>query len=219
MSKLQLTALIVPALSLLACNRDTQTSSVSPAPPPPEDPAPMTPTLTGALVNVDPAAGAANHDKVRQFPEEVRLTPPKSVPLITGFETPVRDAPGGALIAHLDTNGNVLEVARDPTGDHYLVMYIDPHDDVRKLAGWVNKDAVENTMWSETAGAFDSTTRVECLAGTKHLRTDHDFCARTCESDDGCDRGGAQVCDGLAFQIGRGGDLASTRYCTPGAVF
>ena len=78
----------------------------------------------------------------------------------------------------------------------------------------MNKNTLENTEWSSTAAENKVLNKMECRSGEKHVRTDADFCARTCVDDSGCDKKVGAVCDGLAFEVAKDGKLSNTRYCT-----
>jgi hypothetical protein len=208
---------VLALLSLAACQNDGATADsrkpIAEAPEPPAA-APPNPNLTGATINVDPITRAANRDRVEQYPDEVRMNPPKEAQLISGFSAQVRKAPAGEAFSFVETKANVTEVARDKSGNHYLILYSDPKVQGKQLAGWVNKDALENTEWSSTAANNKAIDKMECRSGQKHVRTDADFCARTCMDDTGCDGKTGAVCDGLAFEVAKDGKLSNTRYCT-----
>ncbi|HEY2516713.1 MAG TPA: hypothetical protein VGI39_37845, partial [Polyangiaceae bacterium] len=148
-------------------------------------------TNTNAAVPADPLAQAENKDQVKQYPDEYHFTPSRSAKMITGFSTQVRSSPSGDAITTVETVDNVTEVARDAKGNYYLVLYPDPKDSSKQLAGWVYRSSLENTAWSQTtpptgkALAATAGAKLACERGQNHLRTDRDFCAKTCKDDKG----------------------------------
>ena len=94
----------------------------------------------------------------------------------------MRDSPSGGNSGTIESaTENVLEVARDPSGSYFLVVYPSPNDHSKTLAGRVYKDALENTGWSLQAQAKRETFaaaagKLGCSMTQSHLRTDHDFC-------------------------------------------
>jgi hypothetical protein len=208
-------------------NRDTPTAGASEAP---TDMA----TITGANVPSDPLANVENKANVKEYPDETKIRPPKEAQLITGFAVQVRESPRGDVIASTETSELVREVARDPRGDYYLVVFPDPRNHGEELAGWVYKDALENDSWADdanfgTGGSANaktenakSTVKLTCARGQSHVRTSIDFCAKVCKDDRECDKKTSEICDGLGFAVHeRTGKLANANYCVsstaPGA--
>jgi hypothetical protein len=193
-----------------ACDQDRQDTSSRTAPYSPSPSAPITQepsaggtvTLTGGVANVGPLAKAANRDEVKELPDEVRIDPEKEARIASGFQAPVRSAPDGDVISTIDPADHATEIARDPKGDHYLVIFPDPKDASKKLAGWVFRDAVENDSWATTpAASNEGASKLACGKGEVHLRTDHDFCGKSCKDDSVCNRAAGELCDGLAFEV------------------
>ena len=181
-------------------------------------------TNTGAAVEVDPLASVENKDRVKRSPDEVKILPNRTAQLITGFAAAVRTSPSGDEVTTIEKTVNVTEVARNRAGDYYLVVYPDPKDPSKQLAGWVYKDALENTGWSTSdqtsGGSLQNTmaSKLDCSHGEAHLRTDHDFCGKACKDDKSCEKKSGELCDGLAFDVHeRTNKLTSTRYCIPSA--
>ena len=183
-------------------------------------PSPNTVTNTNATIAADPLAQAENKEQVKQYADEYHFTPARPAKMVTGFSTQVRSAPSGDAITTVETVDNVTEVARDAKGNYYLVLYPDPKDATKQLAGWVYRGALENTAWSQTtppSGKALATTqgaKLACERGQVHLRTDRDFCAKSCKDDKGCDKDKAEICDGLAFEVNdTTGKQTNARYC------
>jgi glucose/arabinose dehydrogenase len=179
-------------------------------------------TNTSATLPSDPLANVENRANVKTYPDETTFTPPRPAQLITGFGSEVRESPMGDTLATVETTEQVNEVARDKKGDYYLILYPDPANPSKKLAGWVYKDALENTSWaaSGTSGAAattPATTKLDCAKaspGQAHMRTDHDFCAKPCTSDSACDTKAGQRCDGHAFDVNdKTNKVTSAKYC------
>jgi hypothetical protein len=228
-SALSLAAIL--AIVVVACDETHPTSSTTtPEPKTNTTPAPETTvTSTNATVpgSADVLANATNRDRIRELPDEARITPPKATKLIPGFSVQLRASPWGEPIGALESTGTVTEVARDPKGDYYLVLYTSPADGTKQLGAWVYKDAVENTSWtsqdtaiapltgkpaSTPAGAKEPT--LACAKGQERMKTDHEFCAKTCNDDAACDKGRSEICEGLAFAERAGASkMASARYC------
>jgi hypothetical protein len=210
-------------------NRASNPNNSPPIPPAPqpspelEQPSGGTPvTNTGATLEIDPLASAENRDRVKQYPDQVRIAPARTAQLITGFAAAVRVSPNGDETSTIETAQNVTEVARNRTGDYYLIVYSDPKSPSKELAGWVYKDALENTGWSTSdntsGGSLPNTmaSKLDCAHGEVHLRTDRDFCGKSCKDDGNCDKKGGEICDGLAFNVHeRTNKTTSTRYCIP----
>jgi hypothetical protein len=220
MHKVIILSAVAGALALAACQNggasgSSTTANPTPAPNAAAPNPPVNPNLTGATINVDPIINAANRDRIQQSPDDVRLNPPKEAKLITGFAAQVREAPSGDVLSMAETEANVTEVARDRAGTHYLVLYPDPKDARRQLAGWVNKDALENTEWSSTARVNAAENKMTCPTGESHVRTTTDFCAKTCRTDHDCDKASGLICDGLAFEVAKDGKLSNASYCVP----
>jgi len=224
---------LVSAVCAVACEdnsaRSTPNSNTAPATPTaqttppaanPANPANTEVTNTNATVTADPLLAAENKDSVKQYPDEIRFTPPRAAKMITGFSTAVRSEPSGESISTVESTANITEVARDPRGNYYLVLYPDPSHADKQLAGWVNRDAVENVAWSTSVPAEGKglaptmAAKLDCTKGQAHVRTDRDFCAKTCKDDKGCDKDKSEICDGLAFEVHeKSGKLSNTRYC------
>jgi hypothetical protein len=210
------------ALALVACNPNPPSSSTTVTPE--SKPTPETVTNTNATLPAggDVLASVANRGRITEPPDEAKITPTKSVRISPGFSIPVRAAPHGDWIASLAATASVNEVARDARGDYYLVTYPDVDDTSKQLAGWVFKDAVENTAWMSQdptivppkSAATSKTATLSCGKGESHLKTDHDFCAKACRDDVACSKTQSEACDGLAFEVRDGATrLETARYC------
>jgi hypothetical protein len=226
------------ALSLQACDTNHPAGTPSGT----SDPNAL-PRLTNAEVpaGADPLAGVLNKDRLKEPNDEVRIEPGVAVTVASGFTVPLRAAPRGDRIASLRSSTSVSEVARDPHGDYYLVVYSDPGDATKRFAGWVYKDAVEGTAWTlddmpasppargNRAAVGGKRSTSACGTGEAAMRTDHDFCAKPCRDDGACSRADGETCDGLAFEAHpwtsrreaafycvAGSTVAHTRTSTPG---
>ena len=80
--------------------------------------------------------------------------------------------------------------------------------------------AASTPAWSQTtpptgkALATTAGAKLACERGQNHLRTDRDFCAKTCKDDKGCDKDKGEICDGLAFEVNdSNGKQTDSRYC------
>jgi len=212
----------------IACQNNTPgTTNNAPSPSPPAAPNPEATSVapvtnTNAVAPADPLALAENKTDIKQYPDEYKFSPPRQAKMITGFSAEVRSAPSGDSISTVETAANVTEVARDAKGNYYLVLYPDTKDSSKQLAGWVYKDALENVAWSETVPtqtqgkALSNTmaTKLDCSTGQAHLRTDRDFCGKTCKDDKGCDKAKGEICDGLAFEVREStSKVSNARYC------
>ena len=213
------------ALTTFACNESRPTGSAtsqeSKTIPAPE----TTVTNTNATIpsTTDVLANVTNRAHVTEPADEVKIVPVKQAKVIPGFTLRLRSAPWGAWIGSLDTSsGTVTEVARDPRGDYYLVLYPSAEDPSRQLAGWAFKGAVENTSWTaqDTTLAANGKTSagkeaaLACGKGETHMKTDHDSCAKACADDAACDASQGEVCDGLAFEERQGAaKMTAARFC------
>jgi hypothetical protein len=246
----QKTALLVAGvitLGAVACDRDTSSSSSNaPVLPVPGSPAATAgdtadaARITGAQVTADPLIDAENKDRIKQYPDEVKISPPKRAALITGFTVQVRESPRGNVVSTSETVQSVREIAHDPNSDYFLVVFDDPNAPGKQLAGWVYKDALENSAWwsdKDTAGApapaavaasnvgakgaktstgvtVRAATKMTCAHGQSHMRTTQDFCAKACKDDTGCDKNAGEICDGLGFQVQESsGKMTNANYC------
>jgi len=183
-------------------------------------PAPQTPP--------DPLANAENKDRVKQYPDEVKMAPTPGK-IVTGVSTTVRESPHGTTIDTTEVGMTVMEVAK--RGDYYLVLYPDPKSSGKQLAGWVYKDAVEAATWPgvttatgknlgtapQAAGnAKTAEQNMKCKSGETHLRANGDFCANTCKKDDDCSKSPGGLCDGVGYDVKKDGTLDTSkmeRYC------
>lgn len=159
------------ALVLVACDANHSSSATATPEPNVTAAPPGTVTNTGATVQgaTDPLANVVNKDLVKEPADESRVTPAKVIEVASGFTIPVRSAPHGGAIDSLAPSAIVTEIARDPQGDYYLVVYRDRDDASKQFAGWVFKDAVENTAWATQAtvpAAHGSTPSATGIAGT-----------------------------------------------------
>jgi hypothetical protein len=196
--------LAVGALALAACDKLSAKDEPSSVPG-----QPVTNTnATIASEKLDPIAQAGNASSVKRYPDEAKLAPASK--LLLGMTT-VRTMPEGSeVVAVIGRNVDVTEFAKDH--DYYLVLFPDPNDSSRKLAGWVYKDAVE----SSTGKAIARTPGITCKAGEVGVvAADHEFCATPCSVDGDCANAGG-VCDGSG-QIASGTlALSGGAYCVGG---
>ena len=215
------------AVALFACESNRSSSTTS-TPEPKTTAAPQT-TVTNTNATVptsgDVLANVSNRSRVTEPADEAKILPPKAVKIPAGFTVPLRSGPRGEWIGSLSTSANVSEVARDPTGSYFLVLYPDPDDSAKQLAGWVFKDAVENTTWSSqdtalgpqaphAAASGGKEAKLACGKGESHMKTDRDFCAKPCGDDAACAGSKSETCDGLAFEVRDGATRMQTaRYC------
>jgi len=229
-----LTATVL-TLGAVACENKNPSSTGGPTPEAPmtqqnnaAPPAPV--TNTNASLAADPLANVENKDKVKEYPDQLRIMPPRQARLITGFAAAIREAPAGESISTIETTEDVTEVARSARGDYDLIVYPDPKDSTKQLAGWVHRSALENTAWStqgtasqggsvSAATTNSAITKMACANGQAHLRTDRDFCAKSCKDDKGCDGASGELCDGLAFEVHEHTNkLSSARFCVSGST-
>ena len=219
------------ALGVVACDKNAPDNSMSsnnnPIAPTPNTPAAAgSANLTGATVQQDPLANVENRASIKDYPDETKFNPPRQAQLITGFAVEARESPRGDVVTSVETSAPVRELARDARGDYYLVVFSDPKDATKQIAGWYYKDALEKNYWpSDTAGAAGSTAKgksldtgktekLSCSRGQSHVRTSIDFCAKTCKDDTGCDKKAGEICDGLGFEVHEStGKLANANYC------
>ena len=208
----------VTMLAVSACEHTTPATSSGA-----QTTEPSTATNTNAVVPADPLASVENRDKLKTYADEIRFPQPRTAQLITGFASEVRESPMGESIATIRTTIPVRELARDKTGNYFLVTYPDPANPSKNLAGWVYKDALENTDWAAGANGAASgapstpPTKLDCSKsklGAEHLRTDHDFCGQPCTDDTTCDKSAGQRCDGHAFDVNeKTNTMTSVKYC------
>lgn len=96
---------------------------------------------------VDPLLSVENRDAIQSPPNTQWLPGPVPARLIAGSATVVRSAPNGATLTTVHvtagTNDAVSEIAKDPSGESVLVIYADPNDASKNVAGWVSTDAVD----------------------------------------------------------------------------
>ena len=181
----------------------------------------------------DPIAQAENHDKVKQYPDEVKMSP-----------TPVKIVTGEIMFVREDSNGRVANetIDRNPHRRHrnrgraqrtyYLVLYPDPNDTSKQMAGWVYKDALESSAWpifdTETGkmtpppsgqGAKNAPegevkpAKLSCKGSEKEVHSNTDLCATECKKDDDC-KSASGLCDGVAHEV-KGDKITKSvvRYC------
>jgi hypothetical protein len=139
--------------------------------------------------HADPIAAAENARAVVQYPDEAQLgsTPAR---LVATTPMTVRTVPlGGERVRVAEKGLAVLKVAAHK--DYVLVLFPDPTDSAKTMAGWVHKDAFGGAGGKLAA----NNPAAACAGGQIHIQTDHDFCALPCRTDDDCAavRG---VCDG-----------------------
>jgi hypothetical protein len=212
----------VSMLALFACDRTTPATRSGA-----QATEPSNVTNTNAVVPADPLASVENRDKLKTYADEIKFPQPRTAQLITGFASEVRESPMGESIATIKTTIPVRELARDKTGNYFLVTYPDPANPSKNLAGWVYKDALENTDWAAAgangaAGGAPSTppTKLDCSKvkqGDEHLRTDHEFCGQPCTDDTACDKSAGERCDGHAFDVNeKTNTMTSVKYCVSG---
>jgi hypothetical protein len=207
-----LLAAVALALCAVGCEKEGENPS-APAPKPASSAA-----VTGAEIPADPLANVENKGQVKRYPDETKITPSKQAQLIDGFSVDMRESPRGDVLTTTMVTQTVTEVARDARGDYYLVTYDDPKNAGKQLAGWVYKDALENTAWSTGAAGGPSgaarSAKLACGHGEAHLRTAKDFCAKTCKDDTNCDKRAGEICDGLGFLVPEGGGkVTNVNFC------
>jgi hypothetical protein len=242
-------------LGAVACNNNdaSKANNDNATTPPPASSAakPTSGTVENQLANAqgnnankpnDPIMSAANRDKVKQYPDEVKMSPTPAK-LVTGQVTFVReDVQGNNVTETADSipvGVTVNEVARK--GDYYLVLYPSPSDSSKQLAGWVYKDSLEAAGWpminaqtgtmspvtgnnnAKTAGnnGSNNNTKLSCNSGENHLRTGSDFCAHECKQDSDCkNKPPGGLCDGVAYEVKGNNSLSkdTVRYCVLNSV-
>jgi hypothetical protein len=200
------------ALCVVGCEKEGENPS-APAPKPASSA-----VITAAEVPADPFVNVENKAQVKRYPDERKISPPKQAQLIDGFSIDMRESPRGDVLTTTVVSQTVSEVARDPRGDYYLVIVADPNNAGKQLAGWVYKDALENTGWSTGAAGgpnrMASAAKLACGHGEAHVRTTTDFCAKTCKDDTNCDKRAGEICDGLGFLVPEGaGKVTNVNYC------
>jgi hypothetical protein len=237
----------VSALAIAACDNSKNETKTEPNPgttttPPATQPV----TNTNATVNtptatptppaaVDPIAAATNAANVKQYPSETKLPAPLPAKLISTTAA-VRISPqGGEQIQVVKHGMDVNVVAQDK--DYYLVLYPDPKEASKQMAGWVYKDALDlsggalgakgekgeqgtagsaaNAKTGATtkpAGALGASAKLTCKTGEAHILTDRDFCATSCKDDKDCAKLGG-VCDGDGKVVAASGATTNSRYC------
>jgi hypothetical protein len=192
----------VGAFAVAGCDKLGATDGSSSAPSQPV-------TNTNATVDTDPIAQAENAASVKQYAEELKLAP-RATALATE-STPVRSRPQSRDKVAVLANGiGVTELAKEY--DYYLVLFSDPQDANKKLAGWVYKDAIENYAGKAIAPA----PGLSCKEGEAHVLTDREFCATSCKDDDDCAEIGG-VCDGSGKMASAMHALSEGHYCIVGA--
>lgn len=216
------------ALGAVACDKNasneptgTNTNSASTPATPPASSA----TITGANMQQDPLASAENKARVKELPDETKISPPRQAQVLSGFTVEIRESPGGEAIATTTLGQPAREVARASGGDYYLVVLADPKDSSKQLAGWIYKDALENNAWAKETltnpgaatgggGTAKTTQELKCTHGEAHVRTSIDFCAKTCKDDSGCDKSAGEICDGVGREVHESdGKLSNISYC------
>jgi len=206
------------AITASACEKPDPSPDVSPSPPATESLPAGVPSLTGASVSTgaNSLARTENKDRIHLSPDDVAIAPGKLVRLAEGFTVTARQAPRGEPLATIPAADVVLEVSLDARGDYVLVLFPDPMDSTKEMAGWVSMNALANTAWArESPTSPGSTSNATCVGDHARMRTDRDFCAKPCADDAQCERGAGEVCDGLAYAVhGPRMPLTPARYCT-----
>jgi hypothetical protein len=172
----------------------------------------------GATPN-DPLADAQNRDQVMQYADMNRV-PPTPARIMAGVPTTVRSSPRGDQVQVLGTGTTVNVVAK--RADYDLILYPDPKDTTKRLAGWVYKDAVDAANWPPIAATSKTKSpgaaqerKSLCEPGESELRSAGELCARTCTKDAECTNLPGGLCDGVAYSLNKDGSTATTmtRYC------
>jgi hypothetical protein len=203
------------------------TSSPSNAGPNMPNMKPVTPTGATVPTAADPLMNAENRDQVTQYADMVRL-PPTPAKIVTGLSTTVRGWPLGKQVQVIQTGMTVNVIGKH--GDYDLVLYPDPKNESKQLAGWVYKDAIDAASWpgidaaakqaeksqSPQNAKTTSAPKLACTKGEAQLRSAGDFCAHPCNKDEDCAQTRGGVCDGIAYTVKKDGSTSSSmsRYCT-----
>jgi hypothetical protein len=232
---LRWTTLIAAAgltLAAVGCDQNDKgkasTENTPPAAPNEPNMKPVTPTnATVPTAPVDPLSRAENKDQVTQYTDMIRLAPTPGK-IVTGLSTSVRGSPRGQEVQIVETGMTVDVIGK--RDDYYLVLYPDPRDATKQLAGWVYKDAVDAATWPGIVEATKlaekepgapqnaktaSPAKLSCKTGERELRSQGDFCARECSKDDDCTKSPGGLCDGVAYEVKKDGTTAPamSRYC------
>jgi hypothetical protein len=198
------TILIASAFALGACDKtgtdDKPSSEARPV------------TNTNATLNA-PSRGAgtatllsavANASTVQRFADESPMTPTPSsvVPTTTARTMPLGSQP----VAVFDKSSDATVLAK--RGDYYLVMFPDPKEGARQLAGWIYKDGIGTgtlPALSNPPPAF------ACTAGDVHVLSSGQ-CAHACTHDADCAWVGG-VCDGNGPVATGSHSVGRAQYC------
>jgi hypothetical protein len=122
--------------ALVACDKNSTSDNAFSAQPVSNTNA----TLNGARIDKPSAdiSAADNASKVKRFGDEVPL-PPTAMKLASNTLT-IRSTPGGEEATVVTTGDGVTALAKKD--DWYLVLYSDPSNTQKTLAGWIYKDGV-----------------------------------------------------------------------------
>lgn len=190
-------ALMMSACGLLACNRNRASDDSTGAPV----------TNTNATVNATPlgaadVSSAENAAKITQYSDEEPFR--VSSARVVAKRSTARTMPEGEIITIFAADDDVTAIARE--GDWYLVLYSDPVEPRKRLAGWVHKDG----FLSSDAALANPGEGMSCSTGEVFVLGDG-VCARACTWNGDCAAAG-QVCDGKgAVAFGSGASHAT--YC------
>jgi hypothetical protein len=157
----------------------------------------------------DQASAAANASLVKRFPDELRLAP--TVNKLIAVPTTVRTMPHGteAVVVFRDpADVTLTEVAKEQ--DYYLVVFSDPKERSRTLAGWIYKDAMD----VDAAKAAESAPASKCKTGEVYVLADA-LCAAACTHDGDCTASGG-VCDGNGLVSLGSNSSSRAQYCVGG---
>jgi hypothetical protein len=194
---MHLRTLVATGLATLAVSGCDRTKS---------DESSTTMTTGAGIPTLDLVASAENASAIARPSDEVPLVPTTSK--LLHLTTSVRAAPRAPdRVAELGQGSEVTEIAR--SRDYYLVLFIEPYRQ-RKLAGWVHRDAVDDSTAVGLSSALVNGPYT-CGEGTVRVRTDHDFCAPACREDADCKSLGG-ICDGNGTLVGTP-PSARIQYC------
>jgi hypothetical protein len=198
------TIVFVTVCTLIACDRTKPQDESSPA-------QPESVTNTSATMNA-PSGGvdsmiskAGNAASVTRYVDESAMAPTTSklVPATTARTMPL----GPRAVAIFESGGDVTVLAK--RGSYYLVIFPDPKDAQKQLAGWIYKDGIGlvGAASTSTATASDLT----CKNGEVHVLADG-LCALACTHDADCAPAGG-VCDGNGLVASVSHSVSRAQYC------
>jgi hypothetical protein len=190
-------ALMMSACGLLACDRNRASDDSTGAPV----------TNTNATVNAPPlgaadVSSAENAANIARYGDEVPFR--ANSERVVAKRATARTMPEGDIITIFAADDDVTAIARE--GDWYLVLYSDPVEPRKRLAGWVHKDG----FLGDSADLATPGAGMSCGAGEVFVLGDG-VCARACTWDGDCSSP-SQACNGKgAVTFGSGASHAT--YC------